>query len=290
LISCDLNTISLAMTLCLHVFHIGCRAAIKDLSQMTKLRPGDSCLGHVVDLAWIKKDNEARVISWAAGAKEASNQSSSSRSRSYDYGDGFIKARVFETAKEAKVARKVARKHADEPFSCFSLDRMVATRSTTAVDPEISRCDSHLVPLPDILLNTGQPPSGNPRHIVNTLELRGGQPYHLLRRKLFHAIFRNKILMDTDKSAKRFIDHLVMQDASDIPIIYTLEGGRFSGDGFSSPNDRMPAKLDFVFGAPPSDGQGAVEDIKRGTRMNILLPSMAYLVDDLHCLPVTLCK
>lgn len=251
---------------------MACRAAVKDSSQMINLALDEGCLGHVVDLAWVEDDKEARVLSWAAGAKDASATSSSNTFK--EDGGGFMKALVYETVKDGKKALKKAFKKGD-PLSFFPLNRMV---SGSLLQTRQELCESDMVELPEILLNTGEKPSGNPKHMVNILKLRNGNPFHCLRGKVFHAIFKNKIIMDKNKHAESFIEHLLAQGEVDIPTIYTKEGRCFRGDGLmGSTNENMPARLDFVFGAPPSEGQSTIVEAEGGITM-ILIPCCSICI------------
>lgn len=220
-------------------------------------------MGHVVDLAWVTDEREALLLSWAAGAmamdgKSVSSSSSRKKSTNGSSGGGFMKALVYANDSDARKLKRLG--------AYFPLDKMVSVR------PELLEreglADNSELSLPLIETRKGSRIPGNPRHMVNVLSMDAEGP-HDLRGTVFYAIFKNKIIINSNADAEKYLAFLHEERVADKPFIYTLMEGRcYRGDGLVTPNDTMPAKLDFVFGAP--DGTG-LRDINAGEIFHILI-------------------
>ena len=216
-------------------------------------------VGHVVDLASVSNEQEARILSWAAGAKSSSSSSKSSSKRAA--GGGYMKALVFVTEKDAK--RALPR---DTSSSYFRLDRIASGRKNNAYGV------TDKIHLPDIVSSNGSNIGGNPQQMVNLLEMESGD--HDLRGTVFFNIFMNKILIDTSEDAEKYIDLLLSEGVTNMPTIYTRDGFCYPGDGLVIPKDNIPAKLDFVFGEPRNSAFSYLENIEKG-----MIYDFDYLAD-----------
>jgi hypothetical protein len=218
---------------------------VKDAAQLVSPPSGSSgVVGHVVDLAFVSDEKEARLLSWAAGAKP-SNSSSSSNSGMQGGGGGgggggLMQALVFASLAEAE-------KYAPRGAAYFPLP------------PSEGGADDALpLDLPELLSSTrGSRIPGNPRHMVNVLEMESGP--HDLRGTVFRAIFKDKIVMDSNYHAEKYLQQLSTEGVRERPTVFTVQEGRcFRGDGFVTPalDTLPPGPLDFVFGQPPGEEKG----------------------------------
>ena len=245
----------------------GSRAAVRgglpQLSSSSSLVDGDGRVGHVVDLACVSDEKQARLLSWAAGARlpeGKASSSSSSSSNSKPGSGGFMKAQVFASEKEAKRALK------GSGGSYFALNRMVSARPQEEQDNDEVDDTIYLNHL-----SNGHKIAGRPQHLVNLLEM-DPSPYDL-RGTVFYNIFKDKIMMDSNKDAEKYIKNLVSERRT-IPTIYTLREGKcYRGDGLVTAEDTLPAKLDFVFGEPKGEEVlevDTLEQIKSGIWMDVV--------------------
>jgi hypothetical protein len=245
---------------------------VKDASQLFTPPDSRGVVGHVVDLACVAGEKEARLLSWAAGARASEGSSSRSGSSSGSGsssrrkvagggggGGGYMKALVFTSNKYAKLVQRET--------ACFSLDRMVSVRGQLEEEEEGGGAGeeeeySTQLALPQYLSSKGQRIPGNPRHMVNLLEMVPGK--NDLRGTVFHVIFRDKLVMDSSRDAERFLKQL-RAEGRDTPTVYTLkEGECVRGDGFTSPEDTLPVNLDFVFGEPRAEDVDVLEAVEAG--------------------------
>jgi len=89
-------------------------------------------------------------------------------------------------------------------------------------------------------------PSGNPRYMVNMIQLNSEFEY--LRDSVFFALFNKALLFDDMESASEYRKALVDKGIHPPPI-YSLSGERFSSQGVLDPKaGKLPKELQFVFG------------------------------------------
>lgn len=248
---------------------------------------GGGKLGHVVDLAFVSDEREAKLLSWAAGARLAeghksgsrSNSSTSSRKCKSDpegrVGGGFMSALVYATEREAKRAVR------ESGESYFALDRMVSVRSNfQGEDDDDGELDETWPKL--VSASKGSVIPGNPRQMVKLLEIPA-KTYDL-RGTVFHSIFKDKIIMNSNKDAEKFRSNLILERNPNVPTIYTLKEGRcYRGDGLVTSDDTIPAKLNFVFGEKPGEQVSVLENISidldnlEDIKSNVTLRDAVYL-------------
>ena len=199
-------------------------------------------VGLVVDLARVKDEKLAHILSWAAGA-----DTPSSKAEGGDYG-GYMAAYVFVTDRDAK---KALGRQGLRRASYFLLDRMISARIRQGGRTE----SNYLPPFPSDV-------AGNPKHMLNLIELEDDDLN--LRSTVFYSIFKGKMLIDTNGDAERYIAQLHSRGVLDIPTIYTMEGCRYRSDGLFTPKDCIPAELNFVFGEPQNTERFRLTLLQKG--------------------------
>jgi hypothetical protein len=88
--------------------------------------------------------------------------------------------------------------------------------------------------------------------------------YEGLRDTIFYQIFQNSLVMDSERDAVSYRSVLVQSKVFPVPTIYTLDGIRLRADGvFQSPShDRLPSRLDYLFGEKSDFGARELRDLE----------------------------